>query len=435
MDNKNAQTIIADFFTSLIEMASFFVGVEKVGKMVDIPVREGFFGSGKKALAEAFVGLDVQTVAGKIDHLLDTLSKDFGAELVENRLEEIYARIERINSPELANKVIMPIIPSKRLEKYRIQFLSKEELEKRVLEKTAELQKFNAELEHKVLERTEELQKLLEEQHKHDVELTKVNEDLRTRDVELTKVNEELLRLDRAKDDFVTLVSHQLRSPLTNIRWFAERLKKSANCNSDAGDSSMVHEIYNGVKQMVDFVNAILDSSRIEAGVVMCKPVDVEIVAATKTVVTEQKINADKKNIHIEEMYGAESITMKADPALWTSILQNLLSNAIKYTPKDGTIYVGIIKEPTQIALTVRDTGAGIPKLQQQHIFSKLFRATNARTLDQEGLGLGLYITKSIVTHAGGDIYFESEENKGTIFHVIFPLSGMISSEGGGRIE
>jgi len=123
-------------------------------------------------------------------------------------------------------------------------------------------------------------------------------------------------------------------------------------------------------------------------------------------------------------------------------VLQNLLSNAVKYTPEKGQVkfnisqhntgetVAGILVESDSVYVEVNDTGMGIPKKQQDKIFTKLFRADNVRAADTEGTGLGLYIVKSIVDHSGGRIWFNSEENKGTTFSLLLPLEGMKKKEG-----
>src|SRR3989338_9333437 len=123
-------------------------------------------------------------------------------------------------------------------------------------------------------------------------------------------------------------------------------------------------------------------------------------------------------------------------------VVQNILSNAVKYTPEKGTINLGLrlIKRGASIdnqkvtedsiAIVVSDTGFGIPRNQQDQIFTKLFRADNVREKDTEGTGLGLYIVKAIIDQSGGAIWFESEENKETTFYVTLPLAGMKKKEG-----
>jgi two-component system sensor histidine kinase VicK len=111
-------------------------------------------------------------------------------------------------------------------------------------------------------------------------------------------------------------------------------------------------------------------------------------------------------------------------------IIQNLLTNAIKYTPEEGYIVLDITKHYPDVLIKVTDNGFGIPSGQQDRIFSKLYRAENVVARNTEGTGLGLYIVKSILDHAGGRVWFDSEENKGTAFYVSLPLEGMKARSG-----
>ena len=123
---------------------------------------------------------------------------------------------------------------------------------------------------------------------------------------------------------------------------------------------------------------------------------------------------------------------MQVDPKHLRMVLQNLLSNAVKYTPEDGKIELSIsLADKENVLLKISDTGYGIPKHQQDKIFTKLFRADNVRDKDTDGTGLGLYIVKSIVENSGGRVWFKSsgeEENKGTVFYVTLPLDGVKKS-------
>ncbi len=124
---------------------------------------------------------------------------------------------------------------------------------------------------------------------------------------------------------------------------------------------------------------------------------------------------------------------MQADPKLLRMVVQNILSNAVKYTPEGGKIELSIsLADKKNILLKISDTGYGIPKNQQDRIFTKLFRADNVRDKDTDGTGLGLYIVKSIVENSGGKIWFKSsgeEENSGTTFYVELPLDGVKKSK------
>jgi signal transduction histidine kinase len=253
--------------------------------------------------------------------------------------------------------------------------------------------------------------------------------------------------IDKVKTEFVSLASHQLRTPLSAVNWYAEML-----LDGDAGalnekQRKYVEQMYHGNQRMVELVNALLNVSRLELGTFAVEPKPTEVVKLALATVEEMRFLIDQRRITFEERHDEGIPLLDADPNLLGMILQNLLSNAVKYTPLDGTIKldIGLIKKGTpvegrqvkedSIGVVVSDNGYGIPKAQQDKIFTKLFRADNVRQKDTEGTGLGLYIVKSIVDQAGGDLWFTSEENKGTTFHVILPTRGMAKKIGTKKLE
>lgn len=150
-----------------------------------------------------------------------------------------------------------------------------------------------------------------------------------------------------------------------------------------------------------------------------------------KNCLKEFKLHILEKKLIFQEKYDSNIPPVLADPKLLTIVFQNLLSNAIKYTPEEGKIELSISlnNKKNAVLLKISDTGCGIPKDQQNKIFTKLFRADNAREKDTEGTGLGLYIAKAIIDHSGGFARFKSEENKGTTFYVTLPLADMKMDE------
>jgi len=237
-------------------------------------------------------------------------------------------------------------------------------------------------------------------------------------------------KIDQAKTEFVSLASHQLRTPLSAINWYAEML-----LNGDAGrlnveQSQYVQEIYRGNQRMVDLVNSLLNVSRLELGTFMIEPEKVSIIEIAEEAIEEIEIqSAQKKQIFIKK-FPKKIAKIPLDRKLTHMIFQNLLSNAVKYTPEGGKVELVISQKASEICIKVADSGVGIPKNQHKNIFSKLFRADNVRSSDTEGTGLGLYIIKSIVDQVKGKIWFESEENKGTTFYVCLPKKGMKAKEG-----
>jgi signal transduction histidine kinase len=232
--------------------------------------------------------------------------------------------------------------------------------------------------------------------------------------------------IDKAKTEFVSLASHQLRTPLSTVSWYSEMLLAGDAGEVTPDQKKYLEEIYRGNQRMVDLVNTLLDVSRIEMGTFMVEPKPTDIVKLAKSVIDEQKLQISEKKLKFSSSFGNYIPLVRVDPKLLRMVIQNLLSNAIKYSPDGGKIEVAIFMEDKKnVLLTVADAGYGIPKNQQDRIFTKLFRADNVIGKDTEGTGLGLYIAKSIVEQAKGKISFDSIENKGTTFYVTLPIGGV----------
>ncbi len=249
-------------------------------------------------------------------------------------------------------------------------------------------------------------------------------------------------QVDKAKTEFVSLASHQLRTPLSAIAWYAEMLLSGDVGKLNKEQKDFVEEIYNGNKRMVELVEALLNVSRIELGTFVVDPEPTDIKELSKGVVEEFKHVIEDKKLKFKENYGKKIPEMMVDPKLTRIIFQNLISNAVKYTSEEGDIdlSVKVVPKDTKVDgnktsedslhVMVKDSGVGIPEHQQDKIFQKLFRADNVKESDTKGSGLGLYIVKSIVDHSGGEIWFKSKSSEGTIFHVLLPVKGMRKKEG-----
>lgn len=239
------------------------------------------------------------------------------------------------------------------------------------------------------------------------------------RDISLEK------EVDKAKTEFVSLASHQLRTPLSTINWYSEML-----LSGDAGtlnDEQMKYlgEISEGNRRMTQLVDDLLNTSRIDLGTFRVEPEPTDIVKLSKQIIKDIEPNIFQRQIKFEEKYAKNIPNINIDPRLTTMVIENLCSNAIKYTPKKGNVKFEVSKKKDRILITVSDNGYGIPKSQQDRVFSKLFRAENIQAEDTEGSGLGLYLVKSIIDYSGGKIWLESKEGKGSTFFVELPISGM----------
>lgn len=237
-------------------------------------------------------------------------------------------------------------------------------------------------------------------------------------------------QIDRAKTEFVSLASHQLRTPLSAINWYAEMLLAGDAGKLSKKQKDFVDEIYNGNQRMVSLVNALLNVSRIELGTLAIDPKPTDFSAIAESVLGELKNIITQKELIIESKYDSTLSKIDADPNIIRIIFQNLLTNSVKYTPEKGKVIVTLEKKEPNILIKIIDTGYGIPKNQSGRIFEKMFRADNVKERDAGGTGLGLFLVKKIVEDAGGKIWFESEENKGTIFSITLPLSGMQKKDG-----
>ena len=251
--------------------------------------------------------------------------------------------------------------------------------------------------------------------------------------IELT--NKELRSLDLAKDEFVSIASHQLRTPLTALKGYTGML-----LDGDAGPISekqaeYLGEIKNANDRMIKLITSLLNVSRVDLGVFTVDPEPVNFEEAAKSVLKELETNIKEKNIKFDTSFEKDIPLLSADPKIVRMVFQNLLSNAVKYTPHEGHINLDIKKSGTDLLISVSDSGCGVPENVKSKIFTKLFRADNARVTDPSGTGLGLYIIKATIEQTGGKIWFDSKENQGSTFYVSIPLEGMKKKEGSRRLE
>lgn len=241
--------------------------------------------------------------------------------------------------------------------------------------------------------------------------------------------------IDKTKTEFVSLASHQLRTPLSAIGWYSEML-----LSGDAGQVTdqqrdFLQEINRGNRRMVNLVNALLNVSRLELGTFAVEPTEVDLPQLVQEQLKELQPQINERHHQVTTALATNLPHIQADKMLLGMVVQNLLSNAIKYTANNGQIRVGLQLQDDAILLSLQDNGFGIPSNQQEKIFTKLFRADNVVERDVEGTGLGLYIVKEIVELAGGKIWFESTEGQGTTFYVTIPLSGMKAKVGSKKLS
>lgn len=229
--------------------------------------------------------------------------------------------------------------------------------------------------------------------------------------------------IDRMKSEFVSVASHQLRTPLTGIKWFTELLLENKKEKLSDEQRDYVEEIYESNNRLIALVNDLLNVSRIDSGKNFeVEKKNIDVVGVVNEVVNEQIGVAKEKGITLV-MGGdiSKEMQLNIDSVKIKQVFQNLISNAIKYSKENSEVVFGRKDEIGEVTFFVKDSGLGIPLEQQQRIFEKFFRASNVLMTGAEGTGLGLYIAKSIVESHNGKIWFESSEGNGTTFFVKIP--------------
>ena len=239
----------------------------------------------------------------------------------------------------------------------------------------------------------------------------------------------ECKELDRAKSDFISLASHQLRTPLTALNWYGEMLSESTE-NFTVEQKEHLQEIINGSRRMVGLINSLLDVSRLELRVLAINPKPIRLDLLTDEIVKEFEPQLLAKALIFKKEYDPAVPAIMMDSDIYHHVLQNFLSNAIKYTPTRGKITVRLKKHHDQVQLEVTDTGFGISARDQKQVCNKLWRSDQAVKADPTGQGLGLYIVKKIMDHTRGKFWFTSREKHGSTFVVAWPLSGLPKKPG-----
>ncbi len=228
-----------------------------------------------------------------------------------------------------------------------------------------------------------------------------------------------LKQLDHLRKDFVNTVSHDLRSPLTAILGYVELIERAGSVNPQ--QSEFIKRVKSSVHTTTDLINDLLNLGRVEVGMMdELTSLDMKVIVAQAMEALQTQVQEKKQILKLAEA-GPLSPVLGSRTQL-TQLVTNLISNAIKYTPVGGEIRVLLREEQNQLILHVADTGPGIPLEEQERIFEKFYRASNAPA-DVQGTGLGLAIVKTIVENHRGRIWVDSKLGEGSVFTVVLPLA------------
>lgn len=243
-------------------------------------------------------------------------------------------------------------------------------------------------------------------------------------------------QLERAKDEFLSLVSHQLRTPLTVTRMFSEMLKDGIAGKLTNQQQEYISRITGASIRMIKLVGDILNISRIELDRIKVEPVPVDVNVLIASHLEELAPIAKEKGVQLNFTPQNDLSAVSIDPDVFDLIVENLLANAIRYThPGKGIIKVTFTKSKDGLLLQVSDNGIGIPAAARPQIYTRFYRADNAVNFDSEGTGLGLYLIKLVCDTIEAETWFESTSGKGTTFYVLLPPHGMRLKPGATRLE
>jgi signal transduction histidine kinase len=239
----------------------------------------------------------------------------------------------------------------------------------------------------------------------------------------ITRSFERLAEASRMKSEFINIVTHQLRSPLTNLKWGIDFLILSTSKKSKEKQADYFKILKENTARMGELINNLLIVSRMEQGRLPKKETEISLEDLIKDLIEDFKPYALASQVEIKFKTQKNLPKILINPSQIKLVIENLLGNAIRYIKGKGKVEIQLLKKDNKFFFEIRDNGAGIPQKDQRHIFQKFFRGTNASKYQPQGTGLGLFIVKSIVENYGGKIDFKSEEGKGSTFWFTLPIS------------
>ncbi len=230
--------------------------------------------------------------------------------------------------------------------------------------------------------------------------------------------------IEKIKSEFVSVAAHQLRTPLSGIKWTLQTiLEEEDSAEIPEEIIGFIRKAYEANDRMVNLVNDLLNVTRIEEGRYIYEPKEVDLMEIINPIIEVYKEHINKKEIEFDVQKPIEELPkVKVDKEKITMVVQNFLDNAMKYT-KEGKIVFKVEHIDGKIKVLITDTGVGIPDDQQKRMFNKFFRAANVQRMDTEGSGLGLFIAKNIVEAHGGKVGFTSRVGEGSMFYFTLPAN------------
>ncbi len=240
----------------------------------------------------------------------------------------------------------------------------------------------------------------------------------------------ELVRLEEARVSFLSAASHQLRTPLSSMRWFSEMFLDGSLGKMTKKQVEAMKNFAASTLRMVGLVNSLLQLSRVEARRVEIKPEPIDVIILAQEVADSLRQDAAEKEQTIVVTSRLKKAAVAADRELVRQAIMNFITNALRYGNPKTQVTVSIAGTKTAFEVAVTNEGVGVPEPERGRIFEKFYRATNAQKMVPNGNGIGLSLVKFLVEDWGGEIGFESIQNKTTTFHFSIPKKGMVARRG-----
>jgi signal transduction histidine kinase len=246
--------------------------------------------------------------------------------------------------------------------------------------------------------------------------------------VKLASQNERLVEADRLKDEFVALISHDLRTPLTSIIGYVElALEDDGEPELDAERRGYLNIVARSSQRLLRLVDDLLFVARLRTGQLDLNPKELDLSEVAAHTVAEMRPRAEQKGLTLI-LDAPEPVQVEADRGRIFQLLDNLVSNAIKFTPEDGLIELAVARTPEGARLEIRDTGIGIGAAEAERVFEQFFRTRAAVKNQIPGTGLGLFIARAIAEAHGGTISAAPREDGGTVFRIDLPVRAPASA-------
>lgn len=239
---------------------------------------------------------------------------------------------------------------------------------------------------------------------------------------ELRRSNAQLRGLDVAKDEFVSMASHQLRTPLTSVKGYISMMLEGDAGKITKLQKQFLREALTSSERMVQLINDFLNVSRVQTGKFMIDPRSVDLAKVVRQEVRALESTAESRDLRFKLDVPSEPVIVSVDEGKIRQVIMNFIDNALYYSKPDTDIRVSLQKSAGQVKLEVADHGIGVPVHQQAKLFTKFFRADNARTQRPDGTGVGLYLAKMVIDGHNGKLLFSSKEGHGSTFGFTLPL-------------